>query len=174
MTSSVLIPLDARNMCCDSRITSGAVAMSNIALTIETGSANFAGMNISDVVSATGGCCPSMNDSITSGDGHREFGIDTFDISPINGVAADGVNNFDSIISHNYVRAMHHEVNSTSNCCSDDESQYCCNSAAADNGFNNHKGEQKISNNRSDNSARGSKFFTINHVSSLTQGVKNV
>ena len=167
-------PLQSRNMGSDSRITSGAVAMSDRIVSCDCHTAQFAGVDSTGVIATAGGCSPRMDSLAVNSNGHGVFGFDIFDIAPTNFVGTDGIYDENSIIANNQMWAMQDQID----CCGNSQPSNCCQYTSCDTAavesFNSQTNNQKVGEVRSHNAAGWSKSLTVNHLASLTQGAKNV
>lgn len=172
-------PLQARDMCCDARITSGTVAVGDALFASDIHAADLAGMNISGVVSAGSWSRPGVDSLTVYGNGHRVLGFDALNVSPAKAVSAQWINNVDSIISNNDVWAMQDAVENNADCCTSGTGYEGCCSTAVDNRFDGHQGQQYVNNPSTHNTGARSKDVTVtllaaHHAASLTQGAINV
>lgn len=168
------LPLDARNMCCSTRISSGTVAVSDLLTSSKGGSCHFAGVKSARMEATASLSGPCMDDFAIDGNGHRVLSIDTLNLAPVKTVATEGIYYRNAFISNVNNGAMHDQVaNYAYTCCDNTGYQTCCQAAGVE-GLKSNSSKKEVTTPRSNNAACGSEFLTVNHRTIVTQGAKNV
>jgi hypothetical protein len=172
ITSSV--PLHARIVSGDTRITLGQITGGDSSRNFDVKSFLVGGMNFASGDSTRGWSSPRIDGAIANSDRHRVLGIDALNFKPTEAMSTYRVHNQDIFIADNNVGAMHSQVEEGSNCASDYNRDSATQQATRNNGLNDQDSNKDVHNPGRDNTGFGLELLTTTHSSILTQGVQNV
>ena len=172
ITSSV--PLHARIVGSDSRITLGQITRRDSARNFNVKALQVSGMNFASSNTTRGWSSPRIDGAIANSDRHRVLGIDALNFKPAEAMSTYRVHNHNLFIADNNVGAMHNQVEEGSNCASNDNRDSADKQTTRDNGLNDQDSNKDVHNPGRDNTGFGLELFTTTHSSILTQGVQNV
>lgn len=162
----------ASDVSCCSGLASGGVTGSESEVFVVIDAPEFAGMDVTSVVSTGCGCRPSHNSSFSSFNGESVFGLDAINGIPANGGSYEGVHHSDALVEDQNFGSNEAEP---SECCSGANNAELQQPAAVTEKENlNHKQQVEQENHSGhDKCGCGSKSVEVGHMTILPLTVKS-